>query len=58
MRKTPDPLSLVAQLLRMPRPSALEAARDREREKAREKRLTKEHRALNRERMKILRSKK
>lgn len=57
MRKNLDPFSLIAQLLRVPGPSALEIARDREREKAREKRLTAEHRAMNRQRMKTLRSK-
>jgi hypothetical protein len=57
MRKNLDPFSLAAQLLRVPRPSVLEIARDREREKARKKRITAEYRALNRERMRILRSK-
>lgn len=57
MRKTPDPLSMIAQLLYVPQPSALEIARDREREKAKEKKQTAEYRKMNRERMRALREK-
>lgn len=52
-----NPFSLIAQLLRTPRPSALEIARDREREKAKEKKQTAEYRKMNRERMRALRKK-
>lgn len=52
-----DPLSMIAQLLRVIRPSAIDLARDREREKERARRNSPESLARQRERMKNHRSK-
>lgn len=57
MAKQLDPLSMFAQLMRVPQPSALEQAREREREKEKVRRSRAEYRKKNRERMRILRSK-
>lgn len=58
MKAANDPFSLLSQLLRTPRPSALELAREREREKAREKKNTPDARKKTRDRMRAIRSKK
>lgn len=52
-----DPLSMIAQLLRVIRPSAIDIARDREREKERARRMRPESLEKQRERMKKHRSK-
>lgn len=57
MRKNHDPLSMIAQLLYVPQPSAIDMARDREREKARQKKQTPEYKKQNRERMRAMRRK-
>lgn len=51
-----DPLSMAAQLMRIPTPSPLDIARERERQKDKARRSTAESRVKNRDRMRAWRA--